>query len=95
MKSEKEMNETEDKFNASESVESDDSLILDPDFTEEEHAEFEQLEKENPYREVEEEKIRVPKRPDGVTANENNWLFPALFCIAMAIFLLIVIFTSF
>ena len=70
-------------------------LVLDPDFTEEEHAEFERLERENSYREIEEEKIRVPKRPERVTDTKNDGLFLAIFCIVMAIFLLIVVFTVF
>ena len=70
-------------------------LVLDPDFTEEEHAEFERLERENPYREIEEEKIRVPKRLERVTDTKNDGLFLAIFCIVMAIFLLIVVFTVF
>ena len=70
-------------------------LVLDPDFTEEEHAEFERLEREIPYREIEEEKIRVPKRPERVTDTKNDGLFLAIFCIVMAIFLLIVVFTVF
>lgn len=70
-------------------------LILDPDFTEEEHAEFERLEKEHPYREVAEEKIRVPQRPEKITDTRNDRLFLALFCIVMAVFLLIVVLTAF
>ncbi len=66
-------------------------LVLDPDFTEEEHAEFERLEKEHPYREIEEEKIRVPQRPERITDTKNDLLFLGLFCIAMAIFLIIIV----
>lgn len=69
-------------------------LVLDPDFTEEEHKEFERLEKENPYREIEEEKIRVPKRPEKITDTGNDRLFLLIFCIIMAVFLAIVILTS-
>lgn len=70
-------------------------LVLDPDFTEEEHAEFERLEKEHPYREVEEEKIRVPKRPERISDTRNDRLFLAVFCIVMAVFLGIVVLTTF
>ena len=70
-------------------------LVLDPDFSEEEHEEFERLERENPYREIEEEKIRVPKRPEQVTDTRNDRLFLALFCIVMVIFLVIILFTTF
>ncbi|MBE6507658.1 MAG: hypothetical protein E7Z72_07060 [Methanocorpusculum parvum] len=70
-------------------------LVLDPDFTEAEHAEFERLERENPYREIEEEKIRVPTRPERITDTKNDRLFLAIFCIVMVIFLVIVVFTTF
>lgn len=70
-------------------------LILDPDFTEEEHAEFERLEKEHPYREIEEEKIRVPVRPEKINDTKNDRVFLAVFCIIMAVFLGIVVFTAF
>ena len=70
-------------------------LVLDPDFTEEEHAEFERLEKENPYKEIEEEKIRVPKRPERINDTGNDWLFLLIFCLVMAVFLVIVVFTRF
>ena len=70
-------------------------LILDPDFTEEEHAEFERLEKEHPYREIEEEKIRVPVRPEKINDTKNDRVFLVVFCIIMAVFLGIVVFTTF
>ena len=70
-------------------------LVLDPDFTEEEHAEFERLEKENPYKEIEEEKIRVPKRPERINDTRNDRLFLLIFCLVMAVFLVIVVFTRF
>ncbi|HJJ41102.1 MAG TPA: hypothetical protein O0X63_02915 [Methanocorpusculum sp.] len=70
-------------------------LVLDPDFTEEEHAEFERLEKENPYKEIEEEKIRVPKRPERINDTGNDRLFLLIFCLVMAVFLVIVVFTRF
>ena len=70
-------------------------LIFDPDFTEEEHAEFERLEKEHPYREIEEEKIRVPVRPEKINDTKNDRVFLAVFCIIMAVFLIIVVFTAF
>ena len=70
-------------------------LVLDQDFTEEEHAEFERLEKENPYKEIEEEKIRVPKRPERINDTGNDRLFLLIFCLVMAVFLVIVVFTRF
>ena len=70
-------------------------LVLDSDFTEEEHAEFERLEKENPYKEIEEEKIRVPKRPERINDTGNDRLFLLIFCLVMAVFLVIVVFTRF
>lgn len=70
-------------------------LVLDPDFTEEEHAEFERLEKENPYKEIEEEKIRVPKRPERINDTGNDRLFLLIFCLVMAVFLVVVVFTRF
>ena len=70
-------------------------LVLDPDFTEEEHAEFERLEKENPYKEIEEEIIRVPKRPERINDTGNDRLFLLIFCLVMAVFLVIVVFTRF
>ena len=70
-------------------------LVLDPDFTEEEHAEFERLEKEKPYKEIEEEKIRVPKRPERINDTGNDRLFLLIFCLVMAVFLVIVVFTRF
>ena len=70
-------------------------LVLDPDFTEEEHAEFERLEKENPYKEIEEEKIRVPKRPERINDTGNDRFFLLIFCLVMAVFLVIVVFTRF
>lgn len=68
---------------------------LDNDFTKEEHEEFEKLESENPYKEVEEEKIRVPKREEHITDTKNDLLYLALFCIGMSVFLMIIIFTNF
>lgn len=70
-------------------------LVLDPDFTEGEHVEFERLEKENPYKEIEEEKIRVPKRPERINDTGNDRLFLFIFCLVMAVFLVIVVFTRF
>ncbi|MDO5844035.1 MAG: hypothetical protein Q4Q53_02675 [Methanocorpusculum sp.] len=67
---------------------------LDSDFTKEEHEEFEKLESV-PYKEVEEEKIRVPKREEKVTDTKNDLLYLALFCIAMGIFLMIIVFGGF
>ena len=56
--------------------------VLDPDFSEKEHEEFERLERENPYREIQEEKIRLkicvfrrkglPLHPQCRNAKQNN-----------------------
>ena len=70
-------------------------LVLDPDFTEAEHAEFAQLEKDHPFREIEEETIRVPKRPEVINDTGNDRLFLLIFCIVMVIFLVIIILTAF
>ncbi len=69
--------------------------VYDPDFTEEEHREFEKLEAEQPYREVCEEKIRVPVRPAKTTDTRHDLLYLGLFCILMAIFLVIIVITGF
>ncbi len=60
---------------------------LDSDFSAKEHAEFEKLEKEQPYKEIKEEVIRVPKRQGTGTSTRNDPLILALICIAAALFL--------
>ena len=62
-------------------------IELDADFTAKEHAEFEKLEKEQPYKEIKEEVIRVPKRQGTGTSTRNDPLILALICIAAALFL--------
>jgi len=76
------------------SVKSSD-IVLDPDFTEEEHKEFEKLEKENPYKEIEEETIRIPKRKEHITETRHDLLYLGIFCIILAVFLVILIFKPF
>lgn len=71
------------------------NLVPDPDFSEKEHAEFEKLEKENPYVEIKEETIRVPKRPECITATKNDPLVLGIICIAAALFLGFIIYMSF
>ncbi len=63
----------------------------DPDFTEEEHAEFEELERENPYKEVPEEIIRVPVKEKEAADTKNDLLYLLIFIILMAIFLGIIL----
>ena len=62
-------------------------IELDSDFTAKEHAEFEKLEKEQPYKEIKEEVIRVPKRQGTGTSTRTDPLILALICIAAALFL--------
>ena len=67
---------------------------LDADFTPEEHAEFEKLEAENPYREIPEEPIRIPERKGEGTATKNDLLYLLIFIILMALFLVIILFSG-
>lgn len=67
-------------------------LELDPDFTAEEHAEFERLEREHPYVEQHEEKIPVPPRPQDARDGNHDVLFLLLFILLAAAFLLIILF---
>ena len=46
---------------------------------------------ENPYKEIEEEKIRVPKRPERINDTGNDRLFLLIFCLVMAVFLVVVV----
>jgi len=70
-------------------------LELDSDFTPEEHKEFEKLERENPYKEITEETIRVPKRKEHITETRHDLLYLGIFCIIVAIFLVILIIKPF
>lgn len=63
---------------------------LDPDFTPEEHAEFAQFERDHPYVEEYEEKVRVPPRPVNVSDGKHDVLFLLLFVVLAAIFLLVI-----
>ena len=65
--------------------------ILDPDFTAIEHEEFEKLEAEEPYREIKEETIRVPQRPEHITDTRNDVRFLVIFCIVIAVILAIIL----
>ena len=67
-------------------------LELDPDFTAEEHAEFERLEREHPYVGQHEEKISVPPRSQDARDGTHDVLFLLLFIILAAVFLLIILF---
>ncbi|WP_338095971.1 hypothetical protein [Methanorbis rubei] len=67
-------------------------LELDSDFTQEEHAEFEQLEQENPYVEQHEEKVRTPPLPEDARDGKHDILFLLIFIILAAVFLCAVIF---
>ncbi|HJJ38875.1 MAG TPA: hypothetical protein O0X42_01950 [Methanocorpusculum sp.] len=60
---------------------------LDPDFSAKEHAEFEKLEAEQPYKEIKEEVIRVPKREGTGTSTRNDPLFLIIFCTIAAVVL--------
>jgi len=70
-------------------------IELDSDFTEAEHREFSKLEAESPYKEIEEEVIRVPKRKEHITITRHDVLILAIICIALVIFLLIILFHPF
>ncbi len=67
---------------------------LDSDFTPEEHAEFEKLEAEKPYREIKEETIRVPRRPERINDTKNDTKFLLIFCIIATLVLAFVIFMA-
>ncbi|WP_338094039.1 hypothetical protein [Methanorbis furvi] len=67
-------------------------LELDPDFTQEEHAEFEQLELDHPYIEQHEEKVRTPPLPEDARDGKHDILFLLIFIILAAVFLCAVIF---
>jgi len=66
----------------------------DPDFTEEEHAEFEKLERENPYKEVPDEIIRIPVKEKEAADTKNDLLYLLIFIILMAVFLGIILITQ-
>ncbi len=69
-------------------------LEPDPDFTEEERAEFERLEREHPYKEIEEEIIRVPLQEKPAADTKHDLLYLLIFIIVMAVFLLIIFITQ-
>jgi hypothetical protein len=64
---------------------------LDPDFTPEEHAEFERLEKAFPYREEPEDKPVVPGIRENATDGKHDTLFLLIFILLMAVFLLLLL----
>ena len=70
-------------------------MVPDPDFSAEEHAEFEKLEKENPYVEIKEETIRVPKRPERITATRNDPLILGIIIALAALFLGFILYMSY
>ncbi|HJJ31048.1 MAG TPA: hypothetical protein O0X97_02230 [Methanocorpusculum sp.] len=70
-------------------------IELDPDFTAKEHAEFEKLETEHPYKEIKEEVIRVPKREGTGTSTRNDPLFLIIFCVLAAVFLGIILYMTY
>lgn len=69
----------------------DEEFELDPDFTQKEHEEFEKLERENPYKEVFEEKVRVPTRTVSGEDGRYDSLFLLIFIIIMAVFLVVIV----
>ncbi len=69
-------------------------LEPDPDFTEEERAEFERLEKEHPYKEIPEEVIRVPVQNKTASDTKHDLLYLLIFIILMAVFLVIIFITQ-
>jgi len=69
-------------------------VTLDPDFTANEHKEFEKLENEQPYREIKEETIRIPQRPEKINDTRNDVRFLVIFCIIITIILGIIIVLS-
>ncbi|WP_319378886.1 hypothetical protein [uncultured Methanocorpusculum sp.] len=69
-------------------------LEPDPDFTEEERAEFERLEKEHPYKEIPEEVIRVPVQNKPAADTKHDLLYLLIFIIIMAVFLVIIFITQ-
>ncbi len=70
-------------------------LEPDPDFTEEERAEFERLEKEHPYTEIPEEVIRVPVQNKPTADTKHDLLYLLIFIILMAVFLVIIFITQY
>ena len=70
-------------------------MVPDPDFSEKEHAEFEKLEKENPYVEIKEETIRVPKRPEKITITKNDPLVLGIIIVAAVLFLGFILYMSY
>ncbi|WP_048062055.1 hypothetical protein [Methanocorpusculum labreanum] len=70
-------------------------LEPDPDFTEEERAEFERLEKDHPYKEIQEEVIRVPAQNKPAADTKHDLLYLLIFIILMAVFLVIIFVTQY
>ena len=70
------------------------SKAVEPEqeFTAEEIAELDKFEAEHPYQEIPSEEIRVPKRPEKVTDTRFDLIFLGLFCIAMGVFLVVILF---
>ena len=69
-------------------------LEPEPDFTEEERAEFERLEQEHPYKEIPEEIIRVPVQEKPAADTKHDLLYLLIFIIVMAVFLGIIFITQ-
>jgi len=69
-------------------------LESEPDFTDEERAEFERLEKEHPYKEIPEEIIRVPVQEKPAADTKHDLLYLLIFIIVMAVFLGIIFITQ-
>ncbi|HJJ38282.1 MAG TPA: hypothetical protein O0X47_07040 [Methanocorpusculum sp.] len=69
-------------------------LEPEPDFTEEERAEFERLERDHPYKEIEEEIIRVPVQQKAAADTKHDLLYLLIFIIVMAVFLVIIFITQ-
>jgi hypothetical protein len=69
-------------------------LEPEPDFTEEERAEFEQFEQEHPYKEIPEEIIRVPVQEKPAADTKHDLLYLLIFIIVMAVFLVIILITQ-
>lgn len=69
-------------------------VTLDSDFTAKEHEEFEKLENEQPYREIKEETIRRPQRPERINDTRNDVQFLVIFCIIIGIILTAILILS-
>lgn len=69
-------------------------LEPEPDFTEEERIEFEQFEREHPYKEQPEEIIRIPVQKKLAADTNHDLLYLLIFIILMAVFLGIIFLTK-